>query len=358
MKIRIEDFFVSNDTSIRSTMRCIDKNTKGIALVVDDQQRIIASITDGDIRRAILDGISLDLPLDELIQRKSGSSYPKPITAPESTESKKLLRIMREKSIRQIPIVDIDQRVVDLITLADLVPQESLPLQAVLMAGGFGKRLQPLTENLPKPMLPVGDRPLMEHTIEQLKHSGIRNVSITTHYQADKITKYFGNGEAFGVNIDYIPEINPLGTAGALSLLQNLGEPLLVINGDILTKVDFRAMKDFHSEHNADLTVGVRLYDFKVPFGVVESNGNQVLDIQEKPEIQFLISAGIYLLEPSVRKFIPRNEHFDMPNLIRRVIDEGGQVVNFPVVEYWLDIGHHSDYERAKNDLEDGGFKR
>jgi len=358
MKRKIEDFFVNEGTSIQEAMRCIDKNGKGIALVVDGEKRLIATITDGDIRRAILDGLNLNKLLSELIKKKSDSVYPEPTTALESSDKSELLRIMRKQNIRHIPLLDSNHRVTDLITFADLAPQDTLPLQAVLMAGGFGKRLQPLTEDMPKPMLPVGDRPLMEHTIEQLKHTGIRNVSITTHYQAEKITKHFGNGEAFGVNIEYVPEVDPLGTAGALSLLQDLDEPLLVINGDILTKVDFRAMHKFHCDHSADLTVGVRLYDFKIPYGVVESSGSQVLDIKEKPEIQFLVSAGIYILEPSVLKFIPKNEYFDMPHLIRRVIDEGGQVVNFPVVEYWLDIGHHSDYEKAKNDANDGGLKK
>ena len=358
MKKPIEDFFVSKTTSIQEAMRCIDNNAKGIALIVNDKRRLIATITDGDIRRAILDGLSLNLPLEKLLERKPASSYPNPVTAPTSADSGELLKIMREKSIRQIPVIDENKRVVDLITLADLVPQESLPLQAVLMAGGFGSRLRPFTEDLPKPMLPVGDRPIIEHTIEQLKFAGIRNVSITTHYQADKITDHFGDGQSFGVNIDYIPEANPLGTAGALSLLQDIDEPLLVINGDILTKVDFRAMHNFHAEHGADLTVGVHLYDFKIPYGVIESNGSQVLNIQEKPELQFLVSAGIYLLEPSVRRYIPKNERFDMPNLIRRVIHEGGRVVNFPVVEYWLDIGQQSDYEKAQDDLKDGGFKK
>ena len=355
----VQGYLVKENATLREVMACIDQNAKGIALVVNDSHQLLGTITDGDIRRAILNNISIDSHVSELLAKKpSASRYQKPITVSRDVSRSECMEIMERHEIHQLPVIDEDGKVVGLVTLGELVTLDSLPLQAVIMAGGFGARLRPLTEDTPKPMLPVGDRPLMEHTIELLRHSGIRNVSITTHYQAEKITSHFGDGKEFGVNIDYVPEEKPLGTAGALGLLQDLDEPLLVINGDILTRVDFRAMLDFHQEHSADLTVGVRLYDFKVPFGVIESDGSKVLDVQEKPEVQFLVSAGIYLLEPSVRKFIPKNERSDMPNLIRRVIDDGGQVVNFPIVEYWLDIGHHRDYERAQTDLENGGLEK
>ena len=224
------------------------------------------------------------------------------------------------------------------------------------MAGGSGTRLRPLTEDLPKPMLPVGDRPLMEVIIDQLRQSGIGRVNITTHYLPEKITDYFGNGENFGVELNYVSEDRPLGTAGSLGLIDWPRETLLVINGDILTKVNFRAMLDYHQEHRADITVGVRKYDIQVPYGVVECEDQRVCRLREKPNLSFFVNAGIYMLEPSVNEHIPNGQHYDMTDLIERLIHKGRSVVSFPIVEYWLDIGEPSDYERAQKDMKNGGI--
>jgi NDP-sugar pyrophosphorylase family protein len=256
--------------------------------------------------------------------------------------------------VDHLPLVDDAGRVVDLLLRRDLVGRDGSDLAAVIMAGGYGTRLRPLTEDVPKPMLPVGDRPLMEMIIEQLRESGIRRVNVTTHYLADKIKEHFDDGRDFGVEIDYVDEDRPLGTAGALGLMEAPDQPLLVMNGDILTRINFQAMLSYHREHDADLTVGVRQYDLEVPYGVVECEGSRVRRLREKPRYNFLVNAGIYLLEPSVHCYIPNGQRFDMTDLIEKLLKDGRTVVSFPIVEYWLDIGEPVDYEQAQEDVKNG----
>ncbi|MEO6054477.1 MAG: sugar phosphate nucleotidyltransferase, partial [Chthoniobacterales bacterium] len=227
------------------------------------------------------------------------------------------------------------------------------PVNAIVMAGGYGKRLLPLTNETPKPMLPVAGKPILEHVLENLLQSGISNIKITTHYKSEKIEDYFGDGSSRGLNIEYVNEDQPLGTAGALGLIEPEEQPTLVLNADILTSVDFQAMLQFHKEHKAELTVGVREYDVAVPFGVVRSEGADVTSIEEKPVFSFFVNAGIYLLEPGVIKMVPKQEKLDMPDLIKMLLENNRPVRAFPIVEYWLDVGQHKDYERANNEQED-----
>lgn len=350
-------FCIAPQTSIREAIAVIDRNLRGIALVADGERHLLGTITDGDIRRAILDGVSLELPVTELLKRKP-AAYARPLSAPADTDRVELLRIMQEKAIRQLPLLDAEGRVVDLVLLSDLLPETLLPLRAVVMAGGYGKRLRPLTEDLPKPMLPVGDRPLMEHIIDQLRDSGIRQVNVTTHFRPEKIKDHFGNGVEFGVEISYVSEDEPLGTAGALGLMEPASEPFLVINGDILTKVDFRAMLKFHREHEADLTVGIRQYELQVPYGVLECDGPLIKGVHEKPTYKFFVNAGIYLLDPTAQSYIPAGERFDMTDLIETLIAAGRRVVSFPIMEYWLDIGRPDDYEKAQADHDQGRIRK
>jgi len=352
--VELKQFLVAPDSSIREVMTCIDRNAKGIALVVGEERRLIGTVTDGDIRRAILADVDLSSPIQELLDQKLSPAYPKPITAPLSTSEIELLHLMNQHAVRQIPLLDDGGRVVDLALLSELIKDKELPLTAVVMAGGYGNRLCPLTKELPKPMLPIGDRPLIEHIVEQLRDAGIQKVTITTHYLPEKIKGHFGNGEAFGVEIDYLDEGSPLGTAGALAFMKNHDEPLLVINGDILTRVDFRAMLAYHREHEADITMGVRKVDLQVPYGVLDCEGSRVSHLREKPQHSFLVNAGIYLLEPSVYQYIQTGKHYDMTDLIQRLLKEGRLVVSFPIVEYWLDIGQVVDYEKAQEDMKNG----
>ena len=354
MSDAVKQLFVSVTHTLRECIAAIDKIGKGIVLVVDDDQRLLGTVTDGDIRRAILAGTDLDLPVQQLLEGRASTPYPRPITAPVGTPDAELLRLMNEHTIRQVPLLDEHGRVVDMALLSDLVKEYELPLTAVVMAGGYGTRLRPLTEELPKPMLPVGDRPLLELIIEQLRQAGVRRLNLTTHYKAELIAQHFGDGRDFGVAIRYVKEDQPLGTAGALGLLSASDEPLLVINGDILTRVDFRAMLDYHREQQADMTVAVRQYEFHVPYGVVETDGVAITGISEKPVVRHFINAGIYLLNSEVCRFIPNGQPYDMPDLISRLLAEGHRVVSFPVREYWLDIGQVEDYQKALADIENG----
>jgi dTDP-glucose pyrophosphorylase/CBS domain-containing protein len=359
ISLDIQKLFIRPQDSIKLAAECINRNQRGLAaLVVDGQQKLLDIVTDGDIRRAILDGISLDTHVATLRSRKAQTAFPTAVVASASLNKAELLVFMRMRGIQQVPLVDAAGRVVDLVKLSDLLPNGALAVQAVVMAGGLGTRLRPLTTDLPKPMLPVGDRPLLELTIENLKTAGIQRVSVTTHFRPEKIREHFGDGREFGVEISYLNEDTPLGTAGALALMEDAGEPLLVINGDILTQVDYRSMMGFHRDHRADLTVAVRQYDLQVPYGVLECDGPYVQKVREKPVYNYFVSAGIYILEPSVRKLIPRGRRFDMPDLINSLIESKHKVVSFPVVEYWLDIGQHVDYAQAQEDVEAGRFDK
>ena len=351
----LQSLFISPDQSIRLAMICIDRGSCGIALVVDSERRLMGTITDGDVRRAVLAGTDLESPISYILAKKISTQYPKPVTASPETDRKSLIALMQEHGLRQYPILDNDGRVVDLVMMDDLIPSQDLPLQAVIMAGGLGKRLRPLTEDLPKPMLPVGGKPLMELMIEQLRQVGIRHVNIATHYKPEKISDHFGDGSSFGVELNYVNEDKPLGTGGALGLFDAPTEPMLVINGDILTQVDFRAMLLYHQEHRAVMTVAVKQYDIKVPYGVVECEGSRVCALKEKPQMHFLVNAGVYLLEPKVYEFIPNGRHFNMTDLIQWLLDADHIVVSFPIIEYWLDIGQLADYEKAQNDVEQRG---
>ncbi len=349
----LESFLVGPDVTIREAIARIDRNARGIVLVVDGKRCLVGTVTDGDIRRKILEGIDLERSVEDLLQRATNSPYSRPVTISAGKGKGEALSLMRSKSIRHLPVLDDDGRVVDLMVLDDLMPVEPLALRAVIMAGGKGIRLRPLTEETPKPLLPVGDRPLLEHTIEQLKNSGVSSIHISTHFRSEKIREHFGNGQEFGVEINYLSEDQPLGTAGALGIMDKGSEPLLVINGDILTKVDYRAILKFHQDQGADMTVGVRQYDLEVPYGVVESDGPMVIRIIEKPVTRLFVNAGIYLLEPGVAKRIPRGQPCEMTDLVQKVIQDNGTVVNFPIVEYWLDIGRPEEYERAQRDIKE-----
>jgi dTDP-glucose pyrophosphorylase/CBS domain-containing protein len=345
-------FSIRQEATIRDAIRCIDCSARiSIALLVDEQGRLLNTITDGDVRRGVLAGISLDAPVRDLLPIKNHTPHPTALTAPVNTDNAELLKIMEEKGLRQIPLVDPDGRVVDIAVLRDLLPQVTRPMQAVIMAGGRGTRLMPLTENCPKPMLPVGGRPLLELTIEKLQQFGIQQVNLSTNYQSEKIVQYFGDGKNFGIELNYLNEDRPLGTAGALGLMKRPEKPVLVVNGDVLTEVDFKAMLDYHQEHHAELTVGVRQYGMKVPYGVVDCDGSNVSGLREKPEISFLVNAGVYLLEPVVYDHIPSGKKLDMTDLIQRLLDAGRPVVSFPIMEYWLDVGQHKDYEQAQRDV-------
>jgi len=336
-------------------VRLIDEGGVGIVMVIGMDGRLLGTITDGDVRRALLKHASLDMPIDQFLRMaRAATPNPGPVTAPLGTAPDALLALMNLQSVRQVPLLDDQDRVADLVVQDDLLQISGTTLGAVIMAGGSGTRLLPLTEDLPKPMLPVDGRPMLEHIIAQLQSAGIRRLNVSTHYKPEKITEHFGDGRAFGVELEYVNEDRPLGTAGALGLMARPTETQLVINGDVLTHVDFRAMLSFHQEHRAEMTVAVRRHAVEIPFGVVECEGVRVADLKEKPLVPFLVNAGVYLLEPSVYEFIPNGERFNMTDLIGWLLKAGRPVVSFPIHEYWMDVGRHGDYEQAQQDARSG----
>lgn len=349
LNIPIEKICVSPEMSLRMVVETIQQGEKQIALVVDNLHRLLGLITDGDLRRAVLENVPMDTPASEVMQ----SSF---IACKHGISLFEIYEIMQVKSVRHIPLVNDDGILEDLAWISDLILQPKLTVPAVVMAGGFGHRLRPLTKHLPKPMLPVGDKPLLEIMIQQLKDAGIRRVHVSTHFQSDKIINHFGDGCDFGVEISYLSEDQPLGTAGVLSKLNGSEEPIFVINGDILTRIDFRSMLSFHLDHHADLTVAVRQYDIEVPYGVLECKGPQVDNISEKPTYRFFVNAGIYILQPTSYHFIPENQPFDMTDLIEALISARRTVVSFPITEYWLDIGQPNDYRKAQDDIKNGKY--
>lgn len=344
---RLERVCIGAEMTLRQAMQTLEKTSAGVLLMTAPGRILIDTITDGDIRRAILEGRSLDDRVDIITTEKSMSGI-KPVAVPSSTTRERLRGLMRDRVVRQIPLIAEDGSVQALATFEDLFRNEVPSFDAVIMAGGFGKRLHPLTEDTPKPMLPVGDRPLLERTIESLKTAGIGTIHITTHFAAEKIREHFGDGSSFGVNVCYVEEDKPMGTAGSLRQLSENPNPFLVINGDILTHFDFRKLCRFHEEHDAEMTVCVRQYDFEVPYGVVECASGYVTALREKPSYSCFVNAGVYLVEPNALDLIPGDAAFHMTDLISALLERGGRVASFPILEYWIDIGCLPDYERAQ----------
>ena len=353
---KIEPLLIGPKQTLREALKCIDAGAEGIALVVDKKRKLLGTITDGDLRRAMLAGLDMDREtVDSLLRQRAGK---RPVTARSGTGPAALMKLMKDFAVRHIPLVDAKGSVIEVALLRELALEEELPLTAVVMAGGFGTRLRPLTEKLPKPMLPVGDRPVMEHVLEQLQKVGISRVSITTHYKPEAIVEHFGDGRRFGIDIDYVNEEEPLGTAGALGLLKPPQGPVLVINGDVLTQVNFRSMFDYHVDNHAEMTVGVRRFELQVPYGVVEMSESNVSRLDEKPTYRFFINAGVYLIEPVVFSLIKSSERLDANDLIERLIAAGKKVVGFPIHEYWLDVGRPDDYRQANEDFPVGRNRR
>lgn len=343
---RLEKIFINVDATVRHAIESIDAGAVEIALVVSEGRRLVGTITDGDIRRALMADVGLDDPVARIVHRD-------PITAPVGTDRATLLRLMTDRSVAQIPLMDGDV-VVDLAVIRDLVRDSRAETDnpIVLMAGGRGTRLRPLTQDIPKPMLSVGGRPLLEHVLAQVREAGFSRVLMAVNYRAEVIEEHFGDGSEFGVDIGYLREDRPLGSAGALRLAgSELDRPFVVMNADLLTNVNLGALMRFHQEEGNAVTVGVRQYVLELPYGVVELEGTRVTGLSEKPKPKYYINAGIYAVDPGALRLVPESrEAFHMTDVIDKVLADGGRVGAFAVREYWLDIGHLADYERAESD--------
>lgn len=336
---------VSPGSSIRQAIEVMDAGSMQIVLVADAANRLLGTVTDGDIRRGILRGLGVDDPVDSVMNRES-------TVARVGDDQEQMLAIMRLKHLHQLPVLDQDNSIVGLQTLDELVQLPRRENVVVLMAGGLGSRLRPLTDDCPKPMLQVGNKPLLETILCNFVEHGFRKFLVSVNYMADKVVAHFGNGAKWGVEIEYLHETQRLGTAGALGLIRERSElPMIVMNGDILTKVNFQQLLDFHVSHKAKATMCVREYDFQVPYGVVKLNHHRIVGIDEKPVQRFFVNAGIYVLNPDVLEVIPRNSFFDMPTLFENVAASGNETAAFPIREYWLDIGQMADYDRANGEF-------
>ncbi len=343
--VDLEDVLMSPDTTIHRALEQLVENMRQIILVVDADRRLLGTVTDGDVRRGLLKRVDLDAPISRIMNDHPAKVSP-------STGRDACLRIMQENEYRHLPIVDDDGRVVGLEILSDLLKQERLDNPVVILAGGKGSRLMPLTEDKPKPMLPVGGQPMLQTIIESFARQRFYRFFVSVNYKSEMIEDHFGDGSKLGVDITYLREDRPLGTAGPLSALPDTpDEPVFVMNGDVLTSVDFKQLLAFHQDQKADATMCVREYDFEVPFGVAETDGARLTGISEKPIQRFFVNAGIYLLNPSVLSMVPRNEPFDMPDLFKQVLAEGMSPAAFPLREYWMDIGRLSDFEQAQRDF-------
>jgi len=333
-------------TRIIDALKVIEKSALQIALVVSGHRKLLGTVTDGDVRRAILKNIKLTDRVDRIMQKS-------PVTAGLEASESEVLALMKKYKIRQIPIINSSRQVVDLKVLVEMIDEKRPENPVIIMAGGLGTRLRPLTDDCPKPLLKIGDKPLLEIIIQNLHEYGFTDFYITLNYKAKMISSYFGDGSRWNVSINYIHEQKPLGTAGALSLLpETPSRPALVMNGDLLTKVNFTQLFDFHADNKSLATMCVRQYDFEVPYGVVVADKQHFVSLDEKPVQRFFVNAGIYVLNPDVFEFIPDNEPFDMTTLFNKLIEKGHPAVVFPIHEYWMDIGHISDYKVANGEYD------
>ena len=310
--------------------------------------RLAGLVTDGDLRRAILRGVSLDAPIPQAMN-------PRPTVAAATIDRGEALSLMRARRMRHLPLVDGGGRVVDVLLLEELLETGRIPNHAVLMAGGDGKRLRPLTDAVPKPLLRVGGKPLLEVLMERLRAAGVRTFHITVRHKSEMIEEHFGDGSRHDVTIRYIREDEPLGTAGALTLLSEAPrDPFFLVNGDILTKCDFGAMLAFHRRAGADVTVGTVHQQIDLQYGVVEVAGDRLTTLSEKPRLDLRINGGIYVIEPAMLARIPRGRVFDATDLVRLLLEDRGHVAAFPIRDYWLDVGRLDDFHKADRDVAEG----
>jgi dTDP-glucose pyrophosphorylase len=333
-------------STISEAIRVLEASVDKIVLVVDDSDRLLGTITDGDIRRGLLNGRLMGDQITTVMNEN-----PKVVFLGEDRE---IVRSKMENlSLRQMPLVDRNRVVHGLETLNHFSEPERRDNPVFIMAGGFGARLRPLTDNVPKPMLKVGGKPILEHIIERFIKARFHEFYISTHYKAEIVRSYFGDGARWGVKICYVHEDEPLGTAGALGLLPHsmIRLPILMINGDILTKVNYANLLDFHETHNGVATVCVKKYEFQVPYGVVDGSNYEVKQIIEKPVQRFFVNAGVYVLSPSLLEGKDGTSYLDMPCLLESIISVGNKVTMFPIHEDWSDIGRMDEFKRAQDNL-------
>jgi dTDP-glucose pyrophosphorylase/predicted transcriptional regulator len=341
---------VSSDSSMQNAVEVLNASALKIVLVVDEDNCLIGTITDGDIRRALLDHMTFESKVYEFM-------HINPTVGSSSDSESTIFSVMKNKGLMHIPIVDKNLKVIDIKTLKKLIIKEAFDNPVFLMAGGTGSRLYPLTRSVPKPLLKVGSKPMLEIIIDQFINAGFHNFYISINYKSELIKEYFSDGSKWGITIKYIEEQEPLGTAGSLKLLENIDDdqnlPIVMMNADILTKLDIKELLDFYQFNESFVTMCVREYNFEVPYGVVKTKDTLVTSIEEKPKLNFFVNAGVYIINPSILSFIEKDSYVDMPDLLATIIEDKRKVTMFPVHEYWLDIGIMQHYDMAQEDIQE-----
>jgi dTDP-glucose pyrophosphorylase len=339
---RLATISVRPEATIREAMQAINTGATEIAFLVEGAERYLTgTVSDGDVRRALLAGAGLEDPVAPYANRQFTSVRPE-------TGRSEVLDLMRARDFNQIPIVDEENRLIGLHLLHEILGSVERPNWAVIMAGGRGERLRPYTDTVPKPMIKIAGRPILERLVLHFIGYGIKTIFLSIQYLGEIIEQYFGDGSRFGCEIRYLRETEPLGTAGALSLLPEAPTcPLMLANGDLITEFDAGSMLAFHDKESARITVGVREYRHTVPFGVAEVAGTQVVGFREKPLMACLANAGIYVLEPAVIPMVKSGESCTMPDLIARCIEKKHRVSAYPIREGWIDVGRPADLNLA-----------
>lgn len=331
-------------SSIRQAVQVLNETSLKIVLVIDANEALVGTISDGDIRRGLLKGLELTSTIDSIVHRDA-------LVVPPELNREVVLQLMTANKIQQIPIVDENKHVIGLHLWDQINAPSTRANIMVIMAGGKGTRLHPQTENCPKPLLPIAGKPILEHIIDRAKVEGFSHFILAIHHLGHMIEEYFGNGDAFGVNIEYLREESPLGTAGALSLLDPLPEsPFVVTNGDVLTDIHYGELLDFHMQHNAKATMAVRVHEWQNPFGVVETQGIDITGYEEKPITRNHINAGVYVIEPSAISVLTKSVPCDMPTLFNTIQKQEMRTIAYPIHERWLDVGRPDDLLTATAD--------
>ncbi|EGK13931.1 nucleotidyltransferase family protein [Psychrobacter sanguinis] len=341
-----KDVILTPESNIREAMRILDETALRIAIVCDDNNKLLGTVTDGDIRRGLLKSCDMQDSVTAVMNKN-------PKTIKQAHTRQQRIEIFDRYDLLALPIVDNQNYLVGLETLHQVLQPEKRDNPVFIMAGGFGTRLRPLTDNCPKPMLRVGDKPMLEHLINQFRALGFHDFYISTHYMPEVIQEHFGDGSQWNINITYVHEDSPLGTGGALGLLpKDLPElPLIMMNGDVLTKINFDELLDHHQSNGLDATMCVRELEYKISYGVVESDNGLITNMMEKPTYRYHINTGIYVLSPECVLSVQPNTEIDLPTLLKQRMDMNKKVGIYATHEYWLDIGQMTDYQKAQEDI-------
>lgn len=328
--------------TLADAIRSLNDSGLQIVLVVSPQGRLTGTVTDGDIRRGLMRGLTLESPIDAVLQRE-------PLVVPPQIGRETVLQLMRANRLHQVPIVEADRHVVGLHLWDEVISPGRRPNLMVIMAGGEGTRLRPHTASCPKPLLPVSGKPILEHIIERARAEGFNHFVLAIRYLGHMIEQHFGDGRRWDVEINYVREEQPLGTAGALALLTPRPDaPFVVSNGDVLTDIRYGEVLDFHAGHRAAATMAVRLYEWQHPFGVVHTEGVDIIDFEEKPVARSYVNAGVYVLDPAALDELRPGERRDMPALFAGLQRRAARTIVYPMHEPWLDIGRTEDYTSAR----------